>query len=79
MVLSDSRDTMVAKVNLITPQLSTNVFELYHANAIFIDPALIRSNTVFQLSNSSLLVDTLEFPVIAYLYCISIFVSECLT
>ena len=28
MVLSDSRDTVVAKINLITPQLSTNVFLL---------------------------------------------------
>ena len=46
MVLSDSRDTVVAIINLITPQLSTNVLEFYHVNAIFIDPALIRSNTV---------------------------------
>ena len=46
MVLSDSRDTMVAKINLITSQLSTNVFIFYHTNAIFIDPAPIRSNTV---------------------------------
>ena len=52
MVLSDSRDTVVAKINLITHQLSTNVFYIYHTNAICIDPALIRSNTVSHTVNS---------------------------
>ena len=50
MFLSDSRDTVVVKINLITPHLSTNVFYFYRTNAIFIDPALIRSNTVNILS-----------------------------
>ena len=46
MVLSDSRDTVVAKINLIHLSYQLMCFNFYHTNAIFIDPALIPSNTV---------------------------------
>ena len=38
--------TVVAKINLISLQFATNVYYFYHTNANFLDPALIRGNTV---------------------------------
>ena len=43
--LSDSKHTEIAQINVITLQFELMVL-IYHTNAIVIDPALIRRNTV---------------------------------